>query len=74
MKTRMMRKIAVLVAGSALAVSFPVAGAVANQGGEPNDGGGHSKACVNQQNKSQGHGPKKAPPNGKGHKCAFNLN
>jgi hypothetical protein len=33
MKTRMMRKIAVLVTGSTLALSLPVASSVANQGG-----------------------------------------
>jgi hypothetical protein len=38
MKTRMMRKIAVLVTGSALALSFPVAGAIADQGGTPHNG------------------------------------
>src|SRR5512143_2109428 len=40
MKTRMMRNIAVLVTGSALALSFPVAGAIADQGGTPNNGNG----------------------------------
>jgi hypothetical protein len=38
MKTRMMRKIALLVTGSALAVSFPVAGAIAESGGVPHSG------------------------------------
>ncbi len=47
MKTRMMRKIAVLVTGSALALSFPVASSVANQGGVPNEANGHGKACQN---------------------------
>jgi hypothetical protein len=75
MKTRMMRKVAVLVTGSALALSFPVASSVANQNGIPNDGNGHSKACVNQSSKSKGNGPK---PNthrkanlDKGHKCGL---
>jgi hypothetical protein len=70
MKTRMMRKIAVLVAGSALALSFPIASSVANPGGVPNDGNGHSKACDN-VGKSKGNGPKKSAPNGKGWKCGF---
>jgi hypothetical protein len=38
LKTRMMRKIAVLVTGSALALSFPVAGAIADSGGMPHSG------------------------------------
>jgi hypothetical protein len=71
MKTRMMRKVAVLVTGSALALSVPVASSVANQGGVPNDGQG--KACQN-IGKRHGQGPKKPPPNGKGHKCPFELN
>ncbi len=37
MKTRMMRKIAVLVTGSALALSFPVAGSFADPPGNGND-------------------------------------
>ena len=72
MKTRMMRKVAVLVTGSALALSLPVASSVANQGGLPNDGNGHSKACQN-IGKRHGQGPKKDAPNGKGHKCPFNV-
>jgi hypothetical protein len=69
MKTRMMRKIAVLVTGSALALSFPVASSVANPGGVPNDGNGHSKACPGKG--SQGKGPKSSAPNNKGWKCGF---
>ncbi len=72
MKTRMMRRIAVLVTGSALALSLPVASSVANSGGVPNDGNGHSKAC---SHRGQGNGPK---PNthrkanmDKGHKCGL---
>jgi hypothetical protein len=45
MKRRMMRKIAVLVTGSALALSFPVASSVANPGGVPNGGVGSGKTC-----------------------------
>jgi hypothetical protein len=71
MKSRMIRKVAVLVTGSALALSLPVASSVANPNGEPNTGGGHSKACDN-VGKSKGHGPKKAAPNDKGWKCGFN--
>jgi hypothetical protein len=69
MKTRMMRKIAVLVTGSALALSFPIASSVA----QPNDGGGHSRACDN-VGKSHGQGPKELPQqasNGHGWKCGF---
>ena len=74
MKTRMTRKLTVLVTGSALALSLPVASSLANPGGVPNDGNGHSKACQN-IGKSQGNGPK---PNthrkadlSKGHKCGL---
>jgi len=72
MKTRMMRKIAVLVTGSALALSFPVASSVANQGGVPNDGHGHSKACSHD---GKGKGPKsnthRKANMAKGQKCGF---
>jgi hypothetical protein len=64
-----MRKIAVLVTGSALALSFPVASSVA----QPSTGGGHSRACDN-VGKSRGQGPKELPQqasNGKGWKCGF---
>jgi hypothetical protein len=61
-----MRKVAVLVTGSALALSFPVASSVANQGGVPNS---HSGTC---KSKGQGNGPKKPAPNDKGKKCGFN--
>jgi len=69
MKTRMMRKLAVLVTGSALALSLPVASSVANQGGVPNGGNGTSKPCPHKG--SQGKGPKKSAPNDKGRKCGF---
>lgn len=52
MKTGMMRKIAVLVTGSALVLSFPVAGAIADQGGVPHPG---SQGKAN-QHKGQGKG------------------
>jgi hypothetical protein len=65
MKTRMMRKIAVLVTGSALALSLPVASSFAGQPGGPSNGNGHSHACPSQA------GPKKSNshrnPNGNGH-------
>ena len=70
MKTRTMRKIAVLVTGSALALSFPVASSVADQGGTPNS---HSGTC-----KSKGKGTSKSisslpsQAQGKGKKCGFN--
>jgi hypothetical protein len=70
MKTRMMRKLAALMTASALALALPVASSVANPGGVPNNGNGHSKACDN-VGKSQGNGPKKSAPNGKGWKCGF---
>jgi hypothetical protein len=64
MKTRMMRKIAVLVTGSALALSFPVASSFGDQPNQPN--GGQGKACKN-VGKSKGKGPKNLPhQSGKG--------
>ena len=69
MKSRMMRKVAVLLTGSALALSFPVANSVANSGGIPNGGNGASKPCPHKG--SQGKGPKKSAPNGNGRKCGF---
>jgi hypothetical protein len=50
----MMRKIAVLVTGSALALSFPVAGAIAESGGVPHDGS-HGKGKQRKQNSQNGH-------------------
>jgi hypothetical protein len=68
MKTRMMRKIAVLVTGSALALSFPVAGAIADSGGVPHPGSqGKAKPHTNKgkhkgQNKQNGpNGQSKCP-------------
>jgi hypothetical protein len=73
LKTRMMRKIAVLVTGSALALALPITSSFADT---PSDGNGHSGACDNQKIKSQGHGPKpnsqrKGEENGKGWKCGL---
>jgi hypothetical protein len=71
MKTRMMRKIAVLVTGSALALSVPVASSFAGQPNTPN--GGQGKHCQN-ISKRKGHGPKNLPSqasNGIGWKCPF---
>jgi hypothetical protein len=84
MKTRMMRKIAVLVTGSALALSFPVAGAIADSGGTPHDGS-QGKGKQQKQNGngcptwSKGKGTKKLETNlpsqaqGKGKKCGFEF-
>ncbi len=65
MKTRMMRKLAVLVTGSALSLSFPVASSVADSGGVPHNP--HGKNCP-----SKGKGAKKPAPNSKGKKCGSN--
>jgi hypothetical protein len=65
MKSRTMRRVAVLVTGAALAVSVPVASSVADQGGVPHN----NKPCPS---KSKGHGPKKPAPNSNGKKCGFN--
>ena len=75
MKTRMTRKIAVLVTGSALAFSLPVASSFAvGQPSGPSNGNNHSKACDN-VGKSQGKGPKpnthRQSGNGIGWKCGF---
>jgi hypothetical protein len=68
MKTRMMRKIAVLVTGSALALSLPVAGAIAGPGGPPPNPGSQGKA---NQHKHQG---KQHKQNGlNGHVCSDNA-
>jgi hypothetical protein len=64
MKSRTMRRVAVLATGVAMAISFPVASSVADQGGTPHN----SKPCPT---KSKGHGPKKSAPNDKGKKCGF---
>jgi hypothetical protein len=69
MKSRMMQKAAVLVTGSALALSFPVASSVAVQGGTPNS---HSATC-----KSKGQGATKtisslpSQAQARGKKCGF---
>jgi hypothetical protein len=71
LKTRMTRKIAVLVTGSALALSLPIASSFAGQPSAPN---GQGKACQN-IGKSKGHGPKHIQPqssNGIGWKCGLN--
>ena len=75
MKTRMMRKLAVLLTGSALALSLPVASSVANQGGVPNGGVGSGKTC-----KQKGKGTKKSSSSlpsqaqHRGSKCGFHKN
>ena len=66
MKSRTMRKLAVLVTGAALAISLPVASSVADQGGTPHN----TKPCPS---KSKGHGPKKEDPQkDHGKSCGFN--
>jgi hypothetical protein len=78
MKSGMMRKIAVLVTGSALALSFPVASSVADQGGVPNHGKAKTEKKQKKNNNdkkcsdnalSHGKGTSKAPPNENGLKC-----
>jgi hypothetical protein len=67
----MMRKIAVLVTVSALALSLPVVSSFAEQPHEPN--GGQGKHCQN-IGKRKGQGPKELPDQaskGIGWKCAF---
>ena len=64
MKIQTMRKLAALLTGAALALSFPVASSVADAGGVPNS---HSKPC-----KQKGEGTTKTDPTpGKGKKCGF---
>jgi hypothetical protein len=65
MKSRTLRRVAVLVTGAALAISVPVASSVADQGGVPHN----TKPCPT---KSKGKGPKKEAPNTNGKKCGFN--
>jgi hypothetical protein len=65
MKSRMIRKLAVLGTGAALALSLPVASAVGDQGGVPNS---NSTTCPS---KAKGHGPKKSAKNDNGRKCGF---
>jgi hypothetical protein len=73
LKTRMMRKIAVLVTGSALALSLPVASSFAEQPTEPNTGQGkHCQNVDKSRSKGKAKGPKKsAPDHGIGWKCGF---
>jgi hypothetical protein len=80
MKTRMMRKIALLMTGSALALSFPVAGAIADLGGMPHSGSqgkgkqqkqnGH--ACPTPNGKAWGTSNDDPTP-GHGKKCGFKF-
>jgi hypothetical protein len=80
LKTRMMRKIAVIVTGSALALSFPVAGAIADSGGVPHSGS-QGKGKQQKQNGhtcptwSNGKGVQHSLPSqaerGQGKKCGF---
>ena len=84
MKTRMMRRIAVLVTGSALALSFPVASSVADVGGVPHNG--KQKKEKQHKNNGQNHQcptwsngkgvqvdlPNQAQ-NGQGLKCGFHF-
>ena len=75
MRTRMMRKVAVLLTGSALVLSLPVASSLANQGGVPNGGVGSGKTC-----KQKGKGTKKSSSSlpsqaqQRGSKCGFHKN
>jgi len=85
MKTRMMRKIAVVMTGSALALSFPVAGAVADSGGVPHNSPGKGKQqkqngqngqCPTDKSKGNGVDSSRLPAtaqwdNGQGKKCGF---
>jgi hypothetical protein len=70
MKKRMMQKIVVLVAGSALALSFPVAGAIADPSGVPHPGSqGKGKQEKQHANKGKHKGQhKQNGPNGES-KC-----
>ena len=67
MKTRMMRKIAVLVTGSALALSFPVASSFGVPNGNNENNG---KACPHKGNADH---PSRERPNDNGKKCGFNF-
>jgi hypothetical protein len=59
-----MRRVATLVTGAALALSFPVASSVADQGGVP-----HSQKPCSAKKKQKKH----PAPNDKGKKCGFNF-
>jgi hypothetical protein len=69
MKSRMMRKVAVLMTGSALTLSFPVASSVANQSGVPNSHSGTCKSKGQGTSKSISSLPSQAQTKGK--KCGF---
>ena len=75
MKTRMMRKVAVLLTGWALALSLPVASSVANQGGVPNGGVGSGKPCK-QKGKGTKNSISRLPSQAqhRGSKCGFHKN
>jgi hypothetical protein len=70
MKSRMIRKVAVLVTGSALALSLPAASAVADKGGVPNSHSGTCKSKGQGTSKSISSLPSQAQTKGK--KCGFN--
>jgi hypothetical protein len=59
-----MRRVAVLATGAVLALSFPAASAVADQGGVPNS----DKPCSAKKKQK-----KHSAPNDKGKKCGFNF-
>jgi hypothetical protein len=59
-----MRKVAVLATGAVLALSFPAASAVADQGGVP-----HSSKPCSAKKKQKKH----TAPNDNGKKCGFNF-
>jgi ABC-type enterochelin transport system permease subunit len=70
MKSRMIRKVAVLVTGSALALSLLVASAFADKGGVPNSHSGTCKSKGQGTSKSLSSLPSQAQTKGK--KCGFN--
>jgi hypothetical protein len=72
MSTAVRRRIVTLVSAAALCVAVPGA-ALAGEGGDPNDGNGHSKAC---KNIGKRHGGPEAKQQRKakmdrGHKCGL---
>jgi hypothetical protein len=71
LKTRMMRKIAVLVTGSALALSFPVASSFADPPGNGN-GNNHCGKSAGKGNGPKDNDQRRAlDNNGKGWKCGL---
>jgi hypothetical protein len=74
MSTAFRHRLTVFVSVAAVFVGVPGA-AVADRGGDPNDGNGHSRACAN-IGKSKGHGPKanthRKAKLDKGRKCGLN--